>query len=840
MKKMIITDYVTLFLLAIVHLNTKRIAWSANRASPVKNFDKFVFDDTGNAVLQSGGSVIWSTSTSNEGVSAMELQDSGNLVLLGSADRIVWQSFDHPANSLLSNQDFSEGMKLVSNPSASDLTYFLEIKSGDVVLYANYRNPQPYWSISRDNRRIIDKVGGNVSVVSLNGNSWRFHGKGKVLLWQFVFSDNADPNSTWVATLGDDGFITFYNLQSGSSNGNSPTRIPTDSCSRPEPCNSYEICYNGNRCQCPSVLDFKDKCGPGVGSSCNEPKGSIELVNAGKGLSYFALGLVLPSSKGHLDSCKSSCLANCSCLAMFHEEKSQNCFHFDTVGSLQGSNNGSDFVSYIKVPGNGGNGRDSGGNRGNKKKVLLVIAILSVTTMVIFGLLYVGIRYYQKQNRFLVESPKEVEEDNFIENISGMPIRFSHRDLQIATNNFTTKLGQGGFGSVYEGVLPDGKQLEGTGQGKKEFRAEVGSIGSIHHLHLVRLKGFCIEGSHRLLVYEYMENGSLERWIFKKNKGDFLDWDTRYEIAIGTAKGLAYLHEDCDVKIVHCDIKPENVLLDDNFLAKVSDFGLAKLMSREQSHVFTTLQGTRGYLAPEWITNYAILEKSDVYSYGMVMLEIIGDDGTRSNEGQLDVKLKIAEDDERVSIAIKVALWCVQYDMHLRPSMTKVVQMLEQVSPVPLPPSSSQQMNSHFYLSSFKSTSENSTSLGPLDLNSCAEFSAVGLLDCRASGRLGCVRVLPDPDRRSVLDPGYLDGGDVATCPGLLKVKAECVRVLSDPDRRNVLDPGYLDGGDVATCPGLLKAIISPPLPYAGLPGWGSRVLIIVPRRLRKRFQGFD
>uniref|UniRef100_A0A175YN22 Uncharacterized protein n=1 Tax=Daucus carota subsp. sativus TaxID=79200 RepID=A0A175YN22_DAUCS len=266
-----------------------------------------------------------------------------------------------------------------------------------------------------------------------------------------------------------------------------------------------------------------------------------------------------------------------------------------------------------------------------------------------------------------------------------MPIRFSHKDLQIATNNFTTKLGKGGFGSVYEGVLPAGtqlavKQLEGLGQGKTEFQAEVSSIGSIHHLHLVRLKGFCTE--------------------------------------------------------------------DDNFLAKVSDFGLAKLISREQSHVFTTLRGTRGYLAPEWITNYAISDKCDVYSYGMVLLEIIGGrknyDTSETEEkchfpsyafkmmeqGKLkdilDVKLQIAEDDERVSIAIKVGLRCLQYDMHLRPSMTKVVQMLEQVSPVP-PPPSSQQMNSHIYLSSFKSTSEHSTSLEPLNLNSCADFSAVRL-----------------------------------------------------------------------------------------------------------------
>ncbi|RHN75166.1 putative protein kinase RLK-Pelle-SD-2b family [Medicago truncatula] len=173
-----------------------------------------------------------------------------------------------------------------------------------------------------------------------------------------------------------------------------------------------------------------------------------------------------------------------------------------------------------------------------------------------------------------------------------MPIRFRYKELEIATNNFSVKLGQGGFGSVYKGVLPDGtqlavKKLEGNGQGKKEFRAEVSIIGSIHHLNLVRLKGFCADGTHRLLVYDYMANNSLDKWIFKKKISEFLlDWDTRFSIALGTAKGLAYLHQECDSKIVHCDMKPENVLLDDHFIAKVSDFGLAKLMNREQKPCF--------------------------------------------------------------------------------------------------------------------------------------------------------------------------------------------------------------------------------------------------------------
>ena len=413
-------------------------------------------------------------------------------------------------------------------------------------------------------------------------------------------------------------------------------------------------------------------------------------------------------------------------------------------------------MSYIKIASTGSGGGDNGEDDG--KHFPYVVIIVVVTVFIIAVLIFVAFRIH-KRKKMILEAPQESsEEDNFLENLSGMPIRFAYKDLQSATNNFSVKLGQGGFGSVYEGTLPDGsrlavKKLEGIGQGKKEFRAEVSIIGSIHHLHLVRLRGFCAEGAHRLLAYEFLSKGSLERWIFRKKDGDvLLDWDTRFNIALGTAKGLAYLHEDCDARIVHCDIKPENILLDDNFNAKVSDFGLAKLMTREQSHVFTTMRGTRGYLAPEWITNYAISEKSDVYSYGMVLLELIGgrknyDPSETSEkchfpsfafkkmeEGKLmdivDGKMKNVDvTDERVQRAMKTALWCIQEDMQTRPSMSKVVQMLEGVFPVVQPPSSST-MGSRLYSSFFKSISEDggaTTSSGPSDCNSENYLSAVRL-----------------------------------------------------------------------------------------------------------------
>ncbi|KAL3497376.1 hypothetical protein ACH5RR_040108 [Cinchona calisaya] len=755
------TRDVTLFQLVVIHQGSSTIVWSANRANLIRNSDFFIFDTTGNAYLQSGGSTIWSTNTANKGVAAMELLDSGNLVLVGNDSSIIWQSFSNPTNTLLSSQEFKEGMKLVSNPNSNNLSYSLEIKNGDMILSAGYQPPQPYWAMGKDTRKIINQDGGNVISATLSANSWRFYDSSKVLLWQFLFPDNMNGNATWVAVLGNDGFITFSILQTGASNA-SPTKIPQDQCGSPAACDPYFICYGGNKCQCPSTLP---SCNMGNVSFCNTAQNSVELVNAGDGLGYFALGFVPPSSTTDLNGCKAFCQGNCSCAAMFFDSSSGNCFLFDQIGSLQGSSNGPQYASYIKVLGSAGNGGNQGGGGGggggtNKTRSIIVIVIVISTVFVIIGLLSAGYCYYQKKNKKLPESPKQSsDEENFWENLTGMPVRFSYNDLQTATKNFSVKLGQGGFGSVYHGVLLDGtqlavKKLEGIGQGKKEFRAEVSIIGSIHHLHLVRLKGFCAEGSHRLLVYEYMAYGSLDRWLFKKDKGEFmLDWETRYSIALGTAKGLAYLHEDCDVKIVHCDIKPENVLLDDHFHAKVSDFGLAKLMTREQSHVFTTLRGTRGYLAPEWITNYAISEKSDVYSYGMVLLEIIGGrknyDPSESSgkshfptyafkmleEGKLkdilDASLKINEEDERVSTAIKVALWCIQDEMSLRPPMTKVVQMLEGIYPVPPPPPC--QIGSRLYANFFNSMSQEGTgtgtgsSSGPSDCNSDAYLSAVRL-----------------------------------------------------------------------------------------------------------------
>ncbi|XP_021736533.1 G-type lectin S-receptor-like serine/threonine-protein kinase SD2-5 [Chenopodium quinoa] len=720
------------FVLVVMHVFSSTNIWTANRGVLVDNSAKFVLDKNGNAYLHNTTSVVWSSNTTGLGVQAMELMDNGNLVLLSKNQTVLWKSFDYPTDTLVLGQSFSENMRLKSFPYELNLHYHLMFKSGDLILFAGYRTPQVYWIMSNDTRKAVLKPDGKVSSATLMGNSWNFYDQRGGLVWQFNISEQSDPNALWAAVLGSTGTIEFFNLLKAKSEIAESFKIPSGSCTTPSSCSPFKSCFMENLCQCSVMLSSFNDCKPRIPALCDNAtdSSSVRLLDVGTRFDYVALEFTKPQMKSSISECKSACLQNCSCVTMFYQNATRSCFMFGNIGSLRHPGIGdagyylslkvSNQVDYIHkefIPARG-NGFDV-------RSTIIIVIIVIGTILIVSGLLGCGYWYYREKSRsFVLESSREaLEEDNFFENITGVPVRYSYNDLDVATKNFSVKLGQGGFGSVYLGLLDEGtklavKKLEGVGQGKKEFRAEVSIIGNVHHVHLVKLKGFCAEGSHhRLLVYEYMENGSLDRWIFNKNNDrvkNKLDWESRFNIALGTAKGLAYLHDMCDVKIIHCDIKPENVLLDENFVAKVSDFGLAKLMNKEQSHIVTTLRGTRGYLAPEWITNCSISEKSDVYSYGMVLLEIIGGRKNYDPDHEvkekahlpsyafkmmeqgsmnliLDPRLKVEDQqDGRVNTAIKVALWCIQDDKSLRPSMTRVVQMLEGLCPVPQPPIPSQ------------------------------------------------------------------------------------------------------------------------------------------------------
>ncbi|XP_059652207.1 probable receptor-like protein kinase At5g18500 [Cornus florida] len=300
--------------------------------------------------------------------------------------------------------------------------------------------------------------------------------------------------------------------------------------------------------------------------------------------------------------------------------------------------------------------------------------------------------------------------------LTGLP-EFSHlgwghwftlRDLEVATNRFSKEnvIGEGGYGVVYRGQLINGspvavkKLLNNLGQAEKEFRVEVEAIGHVRHKNLVRLLGYCIEGMHRMLVYEYVNNGNLEQWLHgAMRQYGYLTWEARMKILLGTAKALAYLHEAIEPKVVHRDIKSSNILIDEEFNAKVSDFGLAKLLGAGKSHVTTRVMGTFGYVAPEYANTGLLNEKSDVYSFGVVLLEAItGRDpvdygrpsqevnlvdwlkmmvGTRRSEEVVDPNIETRPSTRALKRALLTALRCVDPDSDKRPKMGQVVRMLE-------------------------------------------------------------------------------------------------------------------------------------------------------------------
>ncbi|CAI8589686.1 unnamed protein product [Vicia faba] len=352
----------------------------------------------------------------------------------------------------------------------------------------------------------------------------------------------------------------------------------------------------------------------------------------------------------------------------------------------------------------------------------------------IFAFAFISLSH--KRRRRILESELKSEsrelriEYSFLRKVAGVPTKFRYNELEEATDGFQSLIGRGSSASVFKGILNDGtsvavKRIDAEERGEREFKSEVAAIASVHHVNLVRLFGYCNSSSApRYLVYDFISNGSLDCWIFPKRddsqrrprRSGCLSWNLRYKVAMDVAKGLAYLHHDCRSRILHLDIKPENILLDESFRALVSDFGLSKLTTKDESQAaMSTIRGTRGYMAPEWLLEKGISDKTDVYSYGMVLLEIVGgrknvslveDEKDKSkrkwqyfpkivNEKVKQGKIMeivddrlIEYDENEVIKLVYIALWCVQEKPRLRPSMAKVVDMLEGSVMVDEPPAS--------------------------------------------------------------------------------------------------------------------------------------------------------
>ncbi|XP_006352395.1 putative receptor-like protein kinase At4g00960 [Solanum tuberosum] len=341
-----------------------------------------------------------------------------------------------------------------------------------------------------------------------------------------------------------------------------------------------------------------------------------------------------------------------------------------------------------------------GGGSSNKKKAAIIGGVAGgVGLLLIILAVFLWYRLSRK--------PKTAERGNILgaTELRG-PVSYSFKDLKIATKDFneSNKLGEGGFGDVYKGTLKNGnvvavkKLAIMSSRAKADFETEVRLISNVHHRNLIRLLGCSNKASDLLLVYEYMANGSLERYLYGDRRG-MLNWKQRFNIIFGTARGLAYLHEQFHVCIIHRDIKSSNILLDDEFQPKIADFGLVRLLPEDQSHVSTKFAGTLGYTAPEYAIHGHLTEKVDVYSFGVVVLEIIS--GRRSNDMQIEpvteylleqawklhetgTPVKLVDEtldpneynEQEVKKIIEIALMCTQSPANLRPSMSEVVVML--------------------------------------------------------------------------------------------------------------------------------------------------------------------
>ncbi|KAL9994297.1 putative protein kinase RLK-Pelle-SD-2b family [Helianthus debilis subsp. tardiflorus] len=696
--------------------------WKAGGDSgAVDSTATITFTNSGNLQLTNGssGAVVWQSNTADRGVTIADLTDSGNLILQNSTNSAVWSSFEYPTDTILPNQNFTVG-----NVLRSGLYSFRLVTSGNITL--RWNDSIVYWTLglnSSVNTNLTSPTLGlqSIGILSLSDPTL------STSVIMAYSSDYAEGTDIFRFTkLDNDGNLRIYSSSAGNT-GNQNVRwaAVSDQCQVFGYCGNLGICsYNGSDpvCGCPSrnfdpvdARDSRKGCRRKVEiENCPGSSTMLELDNA-RFLTYppelssqvFFIGI---------SACRLNCLVSGSCIASTSLSDGTGLCYLKVPSFVSGYQSPAlPSTSYLKVcgPVTPNTGVLEKGTRWKLRPWVVVVVVVGT----LFGLVAaeLGLWYWCCRN-----SPKLgvlSAQYALLEYASGAPVQFSYKDLQRATKGFKEKLGAGGFGAVYKGVLANRttvavKQLEGIEQGEKQFRMEVATISSTHHLNLVRLIGFCSEGRHRLLVYEFMKNSSLDTFLFAPEEQlqsvKMLNWETRFNIALGTARGITYLHEECRDCIVHCDIKPENILLDENHNAKVSDFGLAKLVNPKDHRyrTLTSVRGTRGYLAPEWLANLPITSKSDVYSYGMVLLEIVCgrrnfevseqtnrkkfsvwayEEVDKGNiEAIIDTKLRNHEqvDMDQVRRVIEVSFWCIQEQPSQRPMMGKVVQMLEGVAEV--------------------------------------------------------------------------------------------------------------------------------------------------------------
>ncbi|CAI0379233.1 unnamed protein product [Linum tenue] len=724
-------------------VSPRTVVWVANRNSYSPLPDRFSAElkitDYGYLALHDGSNrEIWSTGMVDRNFRYAEavLLDDGNLVLTSngsspiSPNQSLWQSFDHPGDTWIPggkigfNKVKEQDISLTSWRNREDpATGPFSLKLGP-NRSLELRN---MYTAFRASESFSGRVSGSISEMKL-----------KLMSLSYVDNRNesyltySQYNISQLAQLVEEPNALIKQLYESGYNGSLFSRYVVDVRGKlqllawQESTKQWLLVWSHPRSQC-QVDGYCGPYGSCMGESSRSPcqclTGFVPLSQVEYSSEVFYRGcyrssplecrkpdwflpnynVKLPDKPetavaGSPKDCEAACLRSCSCTAYSHS--GDQCFTwYGVLMNLQQDVPGGQTI-FIKLAGSDSKFPSSE----NKKRVIIGCVVGSVIVLLAITVSVVIVRLRKKRKA----EPGKVME--------GSSVAFTQKELKIATRNFTEKLGEGGFGSVYKGTLPDSsvvavKKLDGVsfsqGDMHKQFLAEVRTLGTIQHINLVGLRGFASDPTRMLLVYDYMPNGSLASHLFTEEDAKTLEWKTRYNIALGTARGLGYLHEKCRECIIHCDIKPDNILLDSEFIPKVADFGMAKLFGRDFSRVLTTFRGTIGYLAPEWLSGEAITAKADVYSYGMMLFELVS--GRRNsqhtstghyfptwvatvvNEGGnvldlLDPRLNGNADIEEVGRVCRVALWCIQGDESHRLTMGQVVYVLEKILEVNIPP----------------------------------------------------------------------------------------------------------------------------------------------------------
>ncbi|XP_054817128.1 uncharacterized protein LOC129316778 [Prosopis cineraria] len=714
------------------NIPVQTVVWVANRLNPVNDSSvALTMTTSGDLVLSQNNTVLWSTnSTAKPQSPTARLLDSGNLVVIdengADPDEYLWQSFDYPSDTLLPGMKYGWDLKTgrqwyltawksPNDPSPGELTCA-------VVLY-NY--PDSY--IMKGTQKFY-RFGPWNGVRGSGGPEIKPNP-----VFQYTFVDNKD-GYYYTDLINNNSVLTRLVL---NETGSARYRyvwlesIKTWQVYSTKPidyCDTYGLCGpNGNCiisdspvCRCLkgftpkspehwNSVDWTDGCVRNKPLNCSEKykDGFIKLT----GMKVPDTTLSWLDRTMNLEQCRRMCLENCSCTAY-------------TNSDIRGGGSGCAlwFGNLIDVRYYASGGQDlyvrmdaSEFESENKKKLIMIVTISIGATL---GMLLVGgcIIYRVSRNRKAnsEDVKDDIQYDESPQDDLDLPL-FDLATIANATSDFSkkNKLGEGGFGPVYWGKLLNGQEIAvkrlsiKSRQGLVEFKNEVKFIAKLQHRNLVKLLGCCIHGQEKMLVYEYMPNRSLNAFIFDKTKGELLDWSRRFHIIIGIGRGLMYLHQDSRLRIIHRDLKASNILLDDKFIPKISDFGLAKTFEGEQTEGNTNrVMGTYGYMAPEYAADGLYSIKSDVFSYGILVLEIICGKKNRGfyledfkhnlighawilwNEGRvlelIDKNIDMCNVSE-VLRCIHVSLLCVQQNPEDRPTIASAVVMLESEIELPKP-----------------------------------------------------------------------------------------------------------------------------------------------------------